>query len=119
MHPKRILVVDDEPLVCQSVKMMLACDHHWAETASNGEEALAVFDSRNFDVVFTDFNMPGMKGDQVAQAIRQRDKAKPIVLLTAFPPMNQPIEVDLVVLKPFSLENLREALARVVAEENS
>src|SRR5712692_1416173 len=60
---RRILVVDDEPFVCDAVKMMLNFDGHVVETASNGKEALALFDKGKFDLVITDFAMPSMKGD--------------------------------------------------------
>ena len=61
--PKKILVVDDEPMVCEAVKMLLEFDGHQVVTAVNGNEALALFDDGGFDVVITDYTMPGMKGD--------------------------------------------------------
>src|SRR6266850_681281 len=60
---KRILVVDDEPFVCESIKMLLAYDGHEVLTASGGTEALTRFDPEKIQIVFTDFAMPGMKGD--------------------------------------------------------
>jgi len=45
LPPKRILVVDDEPFVCESIKMLLAHDGHEVETAQGGEEALAKYDT--------------------------------------------------------------------------
>jgi CheY-like chemotaxis protein len=117
--PKRhILVVDDEPLVCDAVKMMLAFDGHVVETASSGKEALAMFEANKFDVVMTDFMMPAMKGDELAAAIKARNPSQPVVMITAFAEKLQalgtPLKcVDFVVSKPFLLENLREAIAKV------
>src|SRR5437870_372298 len=68
----RILVVDDEPFVCDAVKMMLNFDGHVVETASNGKEALALFEKGKFDLVITDFAMPSMKGDELAAEIKAR-----------------------------------------------
>lgn len=115
VSPKRILVVDDEPFVCESIKLLLAHDGHEVETAQGAEEALAKYDPARFDLVFTDFSMPGMKGDQLAAAIKERKPAKPVVMLTAFPPVRVPPAIDLVVTKPFMLETLREALRKVLA----
>ena len=70
---RRILVVDDEPLVCDAVKMMLAFDGHVVETASNGKDALALLDKSKFDIVITDFKMPTMRGDELAAAIKARN----------------------------------------------
>ena len=61
---RRILVVDDEPFVCDAVKMMLNFDGHTVETAHSAQDALAMFDQGKFDLVITDFAMPKMKGDE-------------------------------------------------------
>jgi CheY-like chemotaxis protein len=115
---RRILVVDDEPLVCDAVKMMLDFDGHRVETASSGKEALAIMEKGQFDLVITDFEMPVMKGDELAAAIKARSPNQPVVMITAYAEMlqasgNRLTGVDLVLSKPFLLENLREAIAKV------
>jgi len=115
---RRILVVDDEPFVCDAVKMMLTFDGHNVETASNGSEALALFEVDKYDLIITDFAMPNMKGDALAAAIKSRSPQQPIVMITAYAEMLQssgnPLTgVDFVISKPFLLENLREAIAKV------
>ena len=115
---RRILVVDDEPFVCDAVKMMLTFDGHIVETASNGKEALAMFEVGKFDLIITDFAMPAMKGDELAATIKARSPKQPIVMITAYAEMLQssgnPLTgVDHVISKPFLLENLREAIAKV------
>ena len=97
---RRILVVDDEPLVCDAVKMMLEFDGHVVQTAGNGKDALAMF------------------GDELAAAIKARAPRQPVVMITAYAEMLQasgnPLTgVDLIISKPFLLENLREAIAKV------
>jgi len=119
---RRILVVDDEPFVCDAVKMMLSFDGHVVETASNGKEALALFDKGKFDLVITDFAMPNMKGDELAAAIKARAPKQPVVMITAYAEMLQssgnPLKgVDFIISKPFLLENLREAIAKVAPAE--
>ena len=111
--PKRVLVVDDEPLVSQSVKMVLSLDGHKAETAQSAEEALAKFNKDHYDIIVTDFAMPGMKGDELARNIKNSSPTKPVVLLTAFPPAQLPPEIDLLIIKPFDMDALREGIANV------
>ena len=84
-------MVDDEPLVFESVAMLLAYDGHDVETAGSGEEALSKQSSAQFDVVITDFAMPGMKGDQLSAMLKQRAPSLPVILLTAFPPPTRPV----------------------------
>ena len=114
---RRILVVDDEPFVCDAVKMMLNFDGHVVETANSAQEALAIFEKGKFDLVITDYAMPNMKGDELAAAIKARAPKQPVVMITAYAEMLQssgnPLKgVDFVISKPFLLENLREAIAK-------
>ena len=116
---RRILVVDDEPFVCDALKMMLAFDGHEVRTAANGAEALAAYDQEKFDLVITDFAMPKMKGDELAAAIKARNPQQPVVMITAYAEMlessGNPLKgVDFILSKPFFLENLREAIAKTV-----
>jgi CheY-like chemotaxis protein len=120
ISPKRILVVDDEPFVCDAVKMMLEFDGHTIETASGGKDALAQFEKGKFDLVITDYAMPGMKGNELAAQIRVLDPKQPIVMITAYAEMlaaNQtPLDaVDCVISKPFLLEDLRAAITKATA----
>ena len=115
----RILVVDDDPLMCEAFKMMLEFDGHLVKTVGNGNEALALFDQEPFDLVITDFEMPVMKGDELAAAIKARAPKQPVVMVTAYAEMLQtsgyPLTgINLIMTKPFRLENLREAIAKVI-----
>jgi CheY-like chemotaxis protein len=115
---RHILVVDDEPFVCEALKMMLAFDGHSVRTASNGQDALAILAAERFDMVITDFMMPQMKGDELATTIKTRMPNQPVVMITAYAELLQntanPLKgVDFMISKPFLLENLREAIAKV------
>jgi CheY-like chemotaxis protein len=125
MFPRcRILVVDDEPFVCDAVRMMLAFDGHEVVTADCGRAALAALEKGKFDLVITDFAMPVMKGDQLAATIKERNPAQPVVMITAYAEMllasgGPPLAcVDHVISKPFLLENLRDAIAKVVPRDS-
>ena len=116
---RKILVVDDEPFVCDAVKMMLSFDGHQVETATNGADALALYDQEKFDLVITDFAMPHMKGDEFAAAIKARNPTQPVVMITAYAEMLESsgtgvTGVDFILGKPFFLENLREAIAKTL-----
>jgi signal transduction histidine kinase/DNA-binding response OmpR family regulator len=113
-----VLVVEDEPLVCEGVIEYLVGDGHTVETASNGREGLERFQAGRFDIVLTDRAMPGMSGDQLASAIKEIEPSKPIILLTGFGDMmkdigDNPKDVDFILNKPVTLTGLRQALAKV------
>lgn len=115
--PKNILVVDDEPFVCDAVKMMLTFDGHTVETASGPKMALEMFAPGKYDLVITDYAMPQMKGDELANQLRARAPGQPVVLITAYAEMlkaaHSPLTgIDSVVSKPFLLDDLRAAIAK-------
>jgi CheY-like chemotaxis protein len=116
-QPRHILVVDDELLVRQTVQMLLQSDGYVVDGAQSGAEALALFQPGKFDMIFTDYLMPGMKGDQLAAIIKRRSPEQPVVMLTAYPEKLQSSDcplggVDSFICKPFELETLRTAIAR-------
>jgi CheY-like chemotaxis protein len=115
----RILVVDDEPAVGNAVKMLLKIDGHDVEATHSGKEALALFKPGRFDLVFTDFTMPGMNGDQLAAAIKADAPGQPIVMITAHAgTLPRSPDVDLIVGKPFRLAQLRDAITKVLPERS-
>lgn len=80
----KILVIDDEPLVRGLLCETLESENCEAVAASNGHEALQLFDQTTFDAVFTDVGMPGMSGWEVAHAIRERNSRVPIAVITGW-----------------------------------
>ncbi len=120
VQPRHILVVDDEPLVCDAIKMLLAFDGHNVETAHSANEALDLLAAGSYDVIITDFEMPQMKGDEFAARIKSRSPRQPVIMITAYAELLQSSKrqlraVDVMISKPFLLENLREALVKVDA----
>lgn len=114
---RHILVVDDETMVRRSLHILLQGDGYAVQDARSGAEALALYEPDKFDMVFIDYLMPGMKGDELAAAIKERSPKQPVVMITAFPERFQSSDrpaggVDSFICKPFGLDNLREALAR-------
>ena len=107
---KCVLVVDDEPAVRNLVQALLIHIGHLVETAENGFEALCKIEQQEFDLVFTDLFMPGMKGDELAREIKKRKPTLPIVLITGHQPERVSPEFAQVLGKPFSRDDLREAI---------
>jgi CheY-like chemotaxis protein len=114
---KQILVVDDEPEVRRSIRMLLEVDHHTVVEAASGAEALKHFEDGQFDLVATDYAMPGMRGDELARRIKERSPAQPILLITGSPGVFEATArpVDAVLFKPFTFADLRRAIATLLS----
>ena len=79
---KRILLVDDEPLILKGLRYTLEQEGYEIMTATDGEEALKVFMENQVDLILLDVMLPKMDGIQVCQRIRENSNV-PIILLTA------------------------------------
>ena len=78
-----ILVVDDEAHVTRLMRLRLEAEGWSVTTALNGQEALGACEATRFDVVVTDFAMPGMNGRELCEAILGRADGTPPLLLLA------------------------------------
>ena len=113
---KRILFAEDQPEVREVTRMLLSLDEHIVTEASNGREALDLFTADRFDLVITDYAMPVMKGDELARRIKQLAPAQPILMITGScgDLGVAQASVDAVLNKPFSVADLRQAIAQLV-----
>lgn len=80
----RVLVVDDDPVVCKSFDRVLSGKGYAVVTAGNGEEALRKIAAEAYDAVFTDIKMPGMDGIAVAEQIRAQRPWLPVVIVSGY-----------------------------------
>ena len=114
----KILVVDDEPAVRESLRRALELEGYEIELAENGREALDRLDSESqHDAVILDVLMPGLDGLEVCRRIRSAGNRVPVLMLTARDEVENRVAgldagADDYVTKPFALEEL---LARVRA----
>jgi PAS domain S-box-containing protein len=102
----RILVVDDEKPVRETLAEMLIAVNHKVELAGSGHEAVQKMRSSEFDFVFTDLAMPEMDGWETARMIRKSWPNVRIVLVTGYgpttpPPPGEDNLVDAIIGKPF------------------
>ena len=79
---KRILLVDDEPLILKGLKYTLEQEGYETDSAMDGEEALARFETGSFDLILLDVMLPKLDGIAVCQRIREHSDV-PIIMLTA------------------------------------
>jgi CheY-like chemotaxis protein/anti-sigma regulatory factor (Ser/Thr protein kinase) len=124
-RPLRILIVDDDPLVIDSLRDALLGDGHSVITASGGQAGIEAFarsemKGEPIDAVITDLGMPYVDGRQVAAAVRAAAPGVAIVLMTGWGQRliaenDIPADVDRVIAKPPKLSELRSALAELTS----
>jgi CheY-like chemotaxis protein len=125
-RPLRLLVIDDDPLVAQSLLHVLNHDGHAVTTADGGQAGIDAFaaalgEGRPFDVVMTDLGMPYVDGRSVAAAVKALSPHTPVLLLTGWgqrlsTEQTVPEHVDRLLSKPPKLAELSAALAQLTAD---
>ena len=120
---KRILIVDDDPLLIKSLRDALESDGHAVIAAHGGQEGINLFQSAQdrrepFAVVITDLGMPYVDGRKVASAVKTTCPSTPVILLTGWGQRivaegDVPPHVNRVLSKPPKLRELRAALAEI------
>ncbi len=120
---KRILLVDDEPLILKGLKYTLEQEGYETELAMDGEEAINLFLSRNFDLVLLDVMLPKLDGLSVCQRIREHSNV-PIIMLTAKGEDMDKIlgleyGADDYMTKPFNILEVRARIRTVLRRVNN
>ncbi|QKK25809.1 response regulator [Rhizobium hidalgonense] len=115
----KILLVDDDALIAMSSVDMLEDLGHEVVEANSGLEALELIrNGQPFDLVITDYSMPGMTGGQLAEAARDILPALPIVLATGYADLPAGTDIDLPRLaKPYNQAQLAKEISKAVAAE--
>lgn len=114
----RCLVADDSSTMRKIILRSLnAVGVNDITEAADGEEAIKLFGDGGFNLVLTDWNMPGKSGLEVIQAIRATNKEVPIIMVTTEAEKSRVLEaiqagVSDYLVKPFTADTLRDKLAK-------
>ena len=116
-RPRRVLVVDDDPMVREVLSTYLSEDGYEVDLAVNGRDGLAKFAAGSYDIVLTDRSMPEMEGDELAREAKKLKPHVPVILVTGFGDImastgEKPEGVDFVMNKPFTMAGLQNMLAQ-------
>jgi DNA-binding NtrC family response regulator len=111
----KLLLVDDEVKFLESISQRLALKNFDVTTAATGQEAIESAEKGFFDVAVVDFQMPGMDGVQVLNALKERHKYIEIIMLTGHATVDSAVEATKLgafkyLEKPYAFEKLVEVI---------
>jgi len=122
---KKILAVDDDILVRESIKLLLGRAGYSVTAVPDGKSAVTLWEREDFDLTLTDMRMPGMDGLQTLKAIRKlREKtqkeAKPEIIITAYDDTEAKEEAASIgvrefLVKPFELDDFLATISKNIA----
>ena len=123
---QRILIIDDEAAIRESLETLLSLEGYAVEMALDGEEGLDRIEQNSYDLVLLDLALPGKNGLEVLQILRESQPALPVIMITAYGKVDNVVDAirtgaQNFVQKPWDNEKLladiRSAIGRYHAEE--
>ncbi|HSB10745.1 MAG TPA: sigma-54 dependent transcriptional regulator [Blastocatellia bacterium] len=117
-----ILVIDDEEQMLDSLRLNLQQAGYSVSTAKRGDEALALFDSGNFDLVLCDLQLPEMHGMDVLKSLKERDASTEVIIISAYGSIENAVEATKAgafhfVEKPFEFDELQLLIERALERQ--
>lgn len=109
MH--KVLVVDDDPGILDSMEIALGMQGYDVETTTKGEETFSKIDSFNPDLIFMDVYLSGINGMEITKQLKENDKTKniPVIIFSANKSMKEVFHesgADDFIRKPFNMDEL-------------
>jgi YesN/AraC family two-component response regulator len=119
MKNLRILIVDDEVIIRETLRELLEIEGASVVEADNGNTAFALIQKRKFDLIISDVRMPVCSGTDLLKKIRAYDKKAPeIILISGFTDLTNEKAMDLgasgFLMKPQVMANLKELISDIM-----
>ena len=115
----KILCVDDEPVILDSIRKILVIDGYSVDTVESGKEALGLIQIHHYDFVFTDLKMPEMSGVDVTKSVKHLRPDIDVVIITGYATVETAVECMKFVAmdyvqKPFTEDELLDFVKKIV-----
>ena len=117
----RILIVDDDVQICETLSEILLDEGFEVEYVLSGEEALQKVDSESYDVVITDLLMPKVDGMEILTHVKRVKPKTQVIMITAFATIENAVEAmkrgaSDYIAKPFKINEIQSSIKRVLEE---
>jgi len=117
----RILVVDDEPNICQVLSAVLRRDGYEVEISRDGEEALALLERAPVDLLITDIIMNNVSGVELLRRVQASSPQTPVVMMTAYGTIKSAVDAIKLgafdyLAKPFDMDQMKSVVRKALAQ---
>lgn len=117
--PNKIIVIDDEKIVCDMTKKILGNEGYYVETFTDSQLALDRIKGERFDLVITDFKMENVSGMDILREVNTRYPDTKVIMLTAYATLDTAIEAIREKIfdffpKPVKIEDLKKSVKKAL-----
>ena len=124
MKRRRILVIDDESVICDACRLVLAEKGHLVDHRLNGNTGLLAIKRGTYDLILLDVKLPDVDGMEILKSVREKGSGPVVIVMTGYSTMSNALQAMKLgaadyLAKPFTDEELVEAVEKSLAYEDS
>ena len=124
MKPRRILVIDDESVICDACCLVLAEKGHSVDHCLTGNTGLLAIERGKYDLILLDVKLPDVDGMEILKSVREKGSIPVVIVMTGYSTMSNALQAMKLgaadyLAKPFTDDELVEAVEKLFAYEDS
>lgn len=118
---EKLLIVEDEDTLCQSLKRVFTKDGYDVDVAESAESAFRLLEEKKYDLIITDMILPGISGIELLARYKERNPEQKVIIMTAYASLETAIEAikagacDFIV-KPVMHDEMKRVIRRALAK---
>lgn len=123
-EPQSVLVIDDEPIVCERLKPVLEKEGFIVETFIQSDQAIERLKEKSFNVVVTDLKMKGPSGMDILSFIKQTSPGTQVIMITGYATFEMNREAEAIgafdfIAKPFRMKDLAKLVKKATKRSDA
>jgi len=124
MKPLRILVIDDESVICDACRLILAEKGHSVDRCLTGKSGLLAIEGGTYNLILLDMKLPDIDGMEILKSVREKVSGPVVIVMTGYSTMSNALQAMKLgaadyLAKPFTDDELVEAVEKLFAYEDS
>ena len=124
MKPLRILVIDDESVICDACRLILAEKGHSVDRCLTGKSGLLTIEGGTYNLILLDMKLPDIDGMEILKSVREKVSGPVVIVMTGYSTMSNALQAMKLgaadyLAKPFTDDELVEAVEKLFVYEDS
>ena len=122
MKPLRVLIIDDESVICEACRLVLAEKGYEVDHRLTGKAGLLAIEGGTYDIVLLDMKLPDIDGTEILETVREKSPPPCVIVMTGYSTMSNAVQAMKLgaadyLAKPFSDDELVEAIVKSCARQ--
>ena len=122
MKPLRVLVIDDESVICDACQLVLGEKGHDVDRCRTGKAGLLAIESGGYDLILLDMKLPDIDGTEILKPVREKTPAPCVIVMTGYSTMSNALQAMKLgaadyLAKPFTDDELLTAIEKSCAQQ--